>query len=327
MNINETMKITNYFMLAALALSAAACSSDEVNGLDNSPVEAKITAGLAGAQGRASNTYWASSDDIGVMVTNSTKPGSTMPELYKNVRYTNSSGSSVQEAIFTTTTGNGIFFEDAEETVTFAAYYPYQSSDPNALPGAEGVISVNTKTSSSNQVDFLYASGVTASKSSPTVAFSGENAFQHKMAKLVLVVKVSTADGFQSGDISSVNYVTLGGLKHKGTFNVTDGTTAVTTEIAENCSLYLASEKGESKTCSQILLPQEVTTPLPLSFTIRGQKYTASLSISGNKLESGKIYTCTVTAKAKANEMTTIQTSTISDWTEGGSTSSEATMM
>lgn len=321
MNINETMKITNYFMLAALALSAAACSSDEVNGLENSPVEAKITAGLAGAQGRASNTYWDSSDAIGVMVTNSTKSGSTMPQLYKNVRYYNSSGSSVQEAIFKTTTGNGIFFEDAEETVTFAAYYPYQSSDPNALPGAEGVISV------SRGVDFLYASGVTASKSSPIVAFFGENAFQHKMAKLIVVVKVSTADGFQSGDINSIGSVTLGGLKLRGTFNVTDGTTAVTTVNAEDCSLNSESSNGESRTYSKIFLPQEVTTPLPLSFTIRGHEYTASLSISGNKLESGKVYTCTVTAKAKANEMTTIQTSTISDWTEGGSTSSEATMM
>lgn len=318
-------------MLAALALSAAACSSDEVNGLDNSPVEAKITAGLAGAQSRAVDVTW-NKDEIGVMVTDA--PTSEMENMYKNVKYSTSSTST--SATFTAEIDKGIFFQDASEQVTFAAYAPYQASDANVLPGTSGAIPVNTADNNTKEkqenIDFLYASGVTASKSSPTVAFSDVNAFQHKMAKLVLVVKVSTKDGFLATDINKISSVILGGLKHEGTFNVTNGTASVTEEATTNdnweikdCKSTTASPGTSNygtRTYTLILLPQNNLTTLPLSITVANKTYQASLSINGNTLQAGTFYTCTVTVK-KAEAK--VNASTIESWSEGGSTSSDAT--
>ena len=68
---------------------------------------------------------------------------SNMEELYKNVKYT-TTANTASAANFTAPEGQGIFFQDASETVTFAAYAPYQASAANALPGTDGVISNST---------------------------------------------------------------------------------------------------------------------------------------------------------------------------------------
>ena len=135
------MKTPKFFMLAALALSAAACSNDK-EVVNNDPVEARITAGLTTAtESRAIDAKW-NQDNIGVMVT--AAPTSDMENMYKNVKY--STTSTDVNATFTAEIGKGIFFQDATETVTFAAYAPYQTSAAaNELPGTNGVIAVDTE--------------------------------------------------------------------------------------------------------------------------------------------------------------------------------------
>ena len=131
------MKTTKFFMLAALALSATACSNDN-DTTTYGPREAVITAGINTPVTRANGATW-ENDKIGVMVT--AAPSSEMENIYKNVQYATTSESS-DAATFTASTGAGIFFQDASETVTFAAYGPYQTSDNAAtLPGSNGVIS------------------------------------------------------------------------------------------------------------------------------------------------------------------------------------------
>ena len=135
------MKSTKIFMLAALTLSVVACSNDK-EVINNDPVEARITAGLTNAtESRAIDAKW-NQDNIGVMVT--AAPTSDMENMYKNVKY--STTSTDVNATFTAETGKGIFFQDATETVTFAAYAPYQTSAAaNELPGTNGVIAVDTE--------------------------------------------------------------------------------------------------------------------------------------------------------------------------------------
>lgn len=122
-------------------------------------------------------------------------------------------------AAFAAATEAGIFFQDATETVTFAAYYTYQTStNAGTLPGTDGAITVNTKDNNTKsdsknkqaKIDFLFASGATASKTSPTVEFkdnagtSGTNSqFQHRMAQLKLEVKTSTDYGFTDTEDSA----------------------------------------------------------------------------------------------------------------------------
>ena len=321
------MKTTKFFMLAALALSATACSNDN-DTTTYGPREAVITAGINTPVTRANGSTW-ETDDIGVMVTAATT--SNMPTLYKNVQYTTTSTSS-DAATFTASTGAGIFFQDATETVTFAAYGPYQTSDNAAtLPGSNGVISDISTTDQSTRekqkdFDFIYASGATATNSSYTVQFQGKNAFSHKMSRLIIQFVAATDAGFDATEVSnSGSTYAVSGLYHAGTFNVIDGTAVSTGSTTSNWSLNdnsLRTETGTSATTAtftSILYPQNHSASgLTVPATIAGQTYQATIKPN---LESGKSYTYTITAKKQGLVVTGC---TVTDWTNGGSDSADA---
>lgn len=321
------MKTTKFFMLAALALSATACSNDN-DTTTYGPREAVITAGINTPVTRANGATW-ETDDIGVMVT--AAPSSEMEDIYKNVQY-NTTSSSSDAATFTASTGAGIFFQDANETVTFAAYGPYQTSDNAAtLPGSNGVISDISTTDQSTRekqkdFDFIYASGATATNSSYTVQFQGNNAFSHKMSRLIIQFVAATDAGFDATEVSnSGSTYAVSGLYHAGTFNVIDGTAVSTGTTTSNWSLNdnsLRTETGTSATTAtftSILYPQNHSVSgLTVTATIAGQTYQATIKPN---LESGKSYTYTITAKKQGLEVTGC---TVTDWTNGGSDSADA---
>lgn len=340
------MKTVKYLFLAA-TMTLAACSNDE-NEVNNGPVEARITAGL-GTVTRAvnMNDEWAENDEIGVMVTKVEQSGigttSGMVDRYKNVKYITEHGGGT--ATFEAEAGKGIFFQDATETVTFAAYYPYHTStDASTLPGA---IAVNTKDNNTDanqaKIDFLFASGATASKSNPAVEFKDNSGsgtdcqFKHKMAQLKLVIVGSTADGFTEEEAKAVcanaSKYDLGGLIHEGAFtlSVSDGTatgTAATTGAAVNdwditgC-VKADEESAYTRTYTLVLLPQNCSSSaLNFQATIGGQTYKNSTNINPN-LEAGNTYTYTITAKKKGLE---VSGCTIGPWTSGGTGSGDAEM-
>lgn len=321
------MKTTKFFMLAALALSATACSNDN-DTTTYGPREAVITAGINTPVTRANGSTW-ETDNIGVMVT--AAPSSEMENIYKNVQYATTSESS-DAATFTASTGAGIFFQDASETVTFAAYGPYQTSDNAAtLPGSNGVISDISTTDQSTRekqkdFDFIYASGATATNSSYTVQFQGNNAFSHKMSRLIIQFKADPNAGFDATEVSnSGSTYAVSGLYHAGTFNVIDGTAVSTGTTTSNWSLNdnsLRTETGTSATTAtftSILYPQDHTSSdLTVKATIAGQTYQATIKPN---LESGKSYTYTITAKKQGLVVTGC---TVTDWTNGGSDSADA---
>lgn len=334
-----------YLMIATVATMLAACSNDE-NEVNNGPVEAWITAGVSGPSTRAVDDTWKTSDNIGVRVASvtgtTTGIDSKMADSYKNVKY--KAGTLTNDnktATFTpATTGAGIFFQDANETVTFTAYAPYQESAADALPGTEGVVDVNTDGSADNtqadnqeKIDFLFASGATASKSSPTVTFakvdeSQDHSFKHKMARLELVLKVSTSDGFAAGDmVKTENTFKLSGLKHGGTFNVTTGATSVTSENATNdwvITSFKHTDTDNVRTYSLILLPQTVSTSgLKLAITIDGQVYTTKDNAINPNLEAGNSYSYEITAKKQGLK---VEGCTITSWVDHSNTGGDATM-
>lgn len=343
------MKTVKYLFLAA-AMTLAACSNDE-NEVNNGPVEARITAGF-GAMSRAVNTdnTWAKNNEIGVMVTKVEQSGgsgttSGMVDRYKNVEYTTKQGGS--SATFEAEPGKGIFFQDATETVTFAAYYPYkESTNASTLP----TITVNTKDNNidANQakIDFLFASGATASKSSPTVEFKDNSSvsggtncqFLHKMAQLKLVIVGSTADGFTADEAKAVcangSTYKLGGLIHDGTFTLsvsagtatgtaaTTGTTTVSEWEITGC-VKADNESAYTRTYTLVLLPQDCSSSaLNFQATIGGQTYTNNKDIKPN-LQAGNTYTYTITAKKKGLE---VSGCTIGPWTPSTGGSGDATM-
>lgn len=332
---------SKYLMIAAAATLLAACSNDE-NEVNDGPVEARVTAGLSGPVTRAVDDKW-NADAIGVMATGVTggSGNSSMTQLYKNVKYTTTS--TTDKADFTpATTGAGIFFQDAKETVTFAAYAPYQKSDANTLPGNNGSVTVNTAENNGDDkqesIDFLYASGATASRSNSTVTFANKSnddgtdcSFKHKMARLDLVLKVSTTDGFTADQIfADANTVNLSGLKHAGTFNVTTGVAAVnanatvTTDWNITACKKADDETTKTRTYSLILLPQDASaTGLPLTINIGNQDYKNTSDIKPN-LQAGNSYTYTITVK---KTRLAVSGCTITDWNNGGTGSGDAEML
>ena len=315
------MKTTKFFMLAALALSATACSNDN-DTTTYGPREAVITAGINTPVTRANGATW-ENDKIGVMVT--AAPSSEMENIYKNVQYATTSESS-DAATFTASTGAGIFFQDASETVTFAAYGPYQTSAANALPGTDGVISANTSAQADRNAqkafDFIFASGATASKANPQIQFSGDKAFSHVMTRLIINVQTSTTDGFTATEVTSGTY-NLSGLTHDGTFDVnpastTFGTaqatvsgssTAGSTPWSLNTAAIMTTT-ASSVSFDAILFPQTVSS-LDFEAIIDGQSYKCQISPA---LAAGKSYTYTITAKKQG---LTVDGCKVNDWTTG----------
>lgn len=313
-------------MIATVATMLAACSNDE-NEMNNGPVEARITAGIDGPATRAIDQSWSSGNTIGVMVTSAVN--SNMTTLYRNVKYM--VGGAGTNGTFTAATGKGIFFQDASETVTFAAYSPYQTSaDAATLPKTNGTVTgVNTqdqKTQATQETfDYLFASGATASKSNPTVEFKDGNNFKHKMARLILVLKTSETDGFTAGQVFNGTYK-LGGLKHNGTFNVTDGTAAATEEAVNDWDItnnYKEDDKSaNTRTYTMILYPQATGRALTFSATIADQTYTNATAIQP-ALAAGTSYTYTITMKKTG---LTVSGCTINKWNDGAEGSGDAIM-
>lgn len=313
-----------YFFFAATALALAACSNNEDENLGNGPVEARITAGVSAPETRANDNVW-EQDAIGVMVTTE---GSNMADLYRNVKYTTTANSAAA-ATFTASAGEGIFFQDASETVTFAAYAPYQASAANALPGTNGVITGSTADqgdrTKQKAFDYIYASGATATRSNPTVEFKEANAFAHKMTRLVIIVKTSSQDGFTANDVTSGTY-SLSGLNHSGQFDVTTGAAQATEPAtAGKWSLTDKSLKTEGETdqvtFTSILYPQILTDNLTFEAVINGQTYTNNKIMP--ELEAGKSTTVTITAKKTG---LTVSGCTVSEWGNGNTYSGDATM-
>lgn len=306
-----------YFFFAATALALAACSNNEDENLGNGPVEVRITAGVSTPETRANGSDW-EQDAIGVMVTNA--PTSDMANLYKNVKYT-TTANNTSVATFTPE-GEGIFFQDASETVTFAAYAPYQTSAANDLPGAKGVIAGSTENQPDREkqktFDYIYASEVTASRTDHTVEFK----FAHKMTRLIIVVKTSADYGFTASDVTSGKY-SLSGLKHSGEFNVTTGKAEATGTITNDWSLNnsLKNAGDEQVTFTSILYPQDLTGNLTFKAEIDGQTYTNN-TIKPD-LAAGKSYTVTITAKKTGLE---IKGCTVSGWGEENKNEGDAMM-
>ncbi len=313
-----------FYIMAAAALTLAACSNDENMEMTDGPVAARITAGLSAPTTRAIGTNW-NADQIGVWVKDA--PTSDMETLYKNVLYTTTSTGATAE--FTATTGEGIFFQDANETVTFAAYAPYQPSDDNeTLPGNNGKVDVKTDNMNTatdqEKIDFLFAEGAEASRASSTVSFTDDHSFHHKMAQLNVVFQTSETDGFEPDDIFGCSF-NLGGLIHEGTSNVTDGTTALTGEPLDSWDISGCkyTDAATTRTYSLILLPQDLTNKaLNVKVGIDGQTYSNSDAINPN-LQAGYTYTYTITVKKSG---LVVSGCTITPWASGSTGSGDAEM-
>ena len=281
---------TKLFVLTTLGITLSACTNDNDEMIDGQ-VAAVINADISNSVlTRASGTAWADSDEIGI---------SESRFGYTNVPYRWESGKF-------TPTGTIIFFQDDDPT-TFSAYYPYDADG--------GTLTATTDaTAQQNQpaIDFLYATGATASTHNPEVNFTDNTAaggtdcsFHHCMSQITLTFEAGSGVDFTT--IKPTGYA-LSGLMLTGSFDTTTGT-AETDDATAAQDLDMTLTNG-ALTSSVILFPQS-TTRIGLSVYYNSQPYTATLTIPDGALKAGNNYTYTVTVR---NKDLSVSSATISDW-------------
>ena len=281
---------TRLFSFAALALTLAACTNDDEN-LNDGSVAAVINAEISDAVAtRASGTAWAERDEIGI---------SESRFGYTNVPYRWESGKF-------TPTGTIIFFQDDDPT-TFSAYYPYDADG--------GTLTATTDATAQQDqpaIDFLYATGATASTHNPEVNFTDDTdaggkdcSFHHCMSQITLTFKEGSGVDFST--IQPTGY-TLSGLMLTGSFDTTTGT-AETDDATAAQDLDMTLTNG-ALTSSVILFPQTKAS-IGLSVYYNSQPYTATLTIPDGALKAGNNYTYTVTVR---NKDLSIESAEITPW-------------
>lgn len=284
------------FAFAAAAMALTACSNEEEN-LGGAPVAVQVDAEISRVvTSRTSGTTWRDNDMIGITATSAGKTNTA------NVPY-----SYIENGF---TAERPIYFRD-DEAVTFSAYYPYTETDEMESGKIVGNTSDQSKQST---FDYLFASGATASKTSPQVSFKGDNSFSHCMSQLTLTFKA----GLGVTDLTGFTEYSLGGLVMDGTFDTADGTAAASTSVSTaNLKVIPATSTDTEYSSSVILFPQTVQgNSISLSVVLDGITYNAVLALpaaTGYRLTAGYNITYTITVNKSKLE---VNSGEIADWTD-----------
>lgn len=300
------MKKVNYLFLAAAALMLAACNNDE-NEMTTGPVAAQITAGIDAPQTRAYDATWENGDAIGITTITD---ASTTKTQYDNIEYTTTG-----DGRFASTTP--IYFQDME-TVTFSAYYPFSGTSGTPAGTISKTITADDQSEvSQKNIDYMFATGATASKTNPDVKFTNDGStdarFKHMMAKLTF--------NFTAGndiDLTDMSEFMVSGLKMDGTFNTATGV-ATATANPQDLTIRETPADANTHTRSLIVFPQDKPDNFRLTITVDGETYAADLTLpdNGSEIKASMAYTFNVTVDKTAIY---VSGATIENWGDGGTT-------
>lgn len=289
----STKRTFFYTMLAAGLL--ASCTNDELadNPLADGSVAAQVTADISQTLTRVSangvSASFTSGDEINVVADGSATYVYTL-----------------QDNGTTWSAGNNPYYFQGRGIVSFQAWY----AAPDYTKTGDA-IEINTKnqtvSSGWNQWDILATPVVETDVSSPTVAFTGTDAFSHVMTQVTMVFK----KGNGISDLAALKGYTLKSLTTDATFNtlnctLTSGTTT------DDIAVTDISASGTEYTCTPlILVPQTVTGTIDLEVKYNDQTYKAKLNAPAAGLQAGYSYTYTVTV---SNTKLEVSNAAISDW-------------
>lgn len=301
-----------YSLLAGsmLTFALASCSNDELTSPSyDGPVAAQVTAGINGVLTRAVDASWDKNDAIGISCNSQNQN-----TKYDNMKYVTTDG----DGTFTHADGvaSGIFFQGKEE-VTFSAYYPFRGMDGNA---AGTIDNVTTEDQTRQKAfDYLYATGAKTTYARPTISFTDDAIFKHKMSRLILKITTSDADGFNAADVTSGTYF-ISGIKYNGKFDTMTGTAEATGDAIDDWQITATpQDENNQRTYSMILYPQDQPA-LKFKVEIGGQTYTTDITPT---LRESTSNTYTITVKKTG---LVVSSSTIEGWGNGYIGSSDATI-
>ena len=279
------MKKFRLLYVAVAALLFAACAKEDEGIGNNGPVAATVQADIVKNVTRATvENTWSENDAIGVYVTS---PGYTIGD---NVKYTTTGDGNF-------TSDNPIYFASATETVQFSAYYPYQENvDGNGTVNNWNMAEV--KEGEPCAADFLFATGATATKSSPQVQFTGDNKFKHCMSMVRLTLKAG--DGIDANYANLKGQLILKNIYKTGSINTRTGEVAVSGDRGIYESDVDNKSLKNDVTCKFIVFPQSLDNnkmDIELEVADNGtiNTYTTSLmSSTNNEFKGGNMYTYTI---------------------------------
>lgn len=288
------IKASKYFIIAALAVMILAGCTDGETGPDSPgrsgcPSFSATISGEASAS-RAYDQSWDSGDEIGVSGASRT-----------NVAYVTSDGSLGSFTV--KTIGAQIYYPDDKE-VTFTAYYPWRALSAGAV-----TIQADTRMQlGQKSFDFLWAQA-SGKMAAPEVEFD----FVHRMAKVV--ISLIRADDMTFDELKAAR-LSLKGIRHKGTFDVTDGTASATdapvesdwvfTDDALKAPVILDGAAGTA-TYTFIIFPQQFAEALEFTAQLSdGKTFGTKIdfsdanrekdgAVAGNQLVAGRQYNLNLT--------------------------------
>ena len=290
----STKRTFFYTMLAAGLL--ASCTNDELadNPLADGPVAAQLTADISQTLTRVSangvSASFTSGDEINVVADGSATYVYTL-----------------QDNGTTWSAGNNPYYFQNRDIVSFQAWYA-----AHGYKKTGNAIEINTKnqtvSSGWNQWDILATPVVKTDVTSPTVDFTGTNAFSHVMTQVTMVFK--KGDGIS--DLAALEGYTLKSLTTDATFNTLNCTLTPGTTTDDIAVTGIEDASGTEYTCTPlILVPQTVTGTIDLEVKYNDQTYKASLNAPTAGLQAGYSYTYTVTV---SNTKLEVSNAAISDW-------------
>jgi hypothetical protein len=287
------MKKNILLTITIAALTLAACNDDASDNTAASAIPLQITAVVQNGtttRTEVTGTSFEANSSIGVNVTKGDR---------SNVQYTLNGTTWSSEA--------PIYYQDTS-TKTFSAYYPYSGDKVNS----EGeLVDVDPD-------DYLFASGATGSVDKNSVSFT----FYHKMSKIALTFKKGT--DVTDDDFSSISKCHICGVYTKGSFNTTDGTTLTSGKI--DVQEVTTSFKDGKLIGSAILYPQTAPNTddgIYVVVKVNNVNYKTTLIAANSKLESGNVYSYTVTINKTG--LTVTLNSGITAWDDSTNSNETAT--
>lgn len=278
---------TNFIKSLGLLLMFSACQKEN-NEIVNSDLNEPVSVSFSSQISRVSGTQWQSDDEVGISATDG-----------QDVSYTNVKYLSDVFGNFSVPEGGEPICYKSKNAMSFTAYYPYSETTN------DGVISGNTI---SNQEDcnFLWSKVENKEYSTtPSVNFT----FNHSMAELR--IEFTYPEGT---DVDVYKNVTVKGLKHEGTFNITNGETLVTATDAADWNV--AMDKTDGKLSYRgVFFPQKVS---DLILEMNGLEF--KLVKSEVEFLKGQYYTINATINADGSVKVSMKISgaTIEDYNDGG---------
>ena len=268
-------KIHNILAVAAIALTFTACSSDNDNSAESGkeyPISLSVGISDLSVVTRAENTTTLTDGELGLYITKNGEKNVLGKYLCNNAQFTYNNGWSC---------GTTYYWAADNATIDYVAYHPYQSS----ISG--NFISWDVTNQSSGNLDLLYQN---ASNVANTVSHSIDITLGHVCSKLVVNVSKLGSEIAEGTKISSIK---IGGLKPKGTFNLTDGTWDSSNETAADIEMaVLVTPNQDMKaTYEAILIPQTA----PFTLTIRlSDNSEYQLAVPSHAFAAGTCYTLTI---------------------------------